>query len=166
MYSQGTKFLKRKEVKKISSNIILEKNIKLKTLANNWMDAMRLSGQLLVDSEFIKSGYIEATIKNVNEYGPYIVIAPGIALSHSRPDENVLKTGISLLTLREPVHFNCENDPVDIILTLAAVDDTDHLALLEQLSCYLSEDGKLDYIRSCSDTNKLAKELNEYEVIM
>lgn len=151
-------------MKEISNNIILEENIRLKATAKDWMDAMRLSGKLLVDSSFITSGYIESTIKVVNELGPYIVIAPGLALSHSRPDENVIKTGISLLTLTEPINFNCENDPVDIVLTLAAKDDTDHVKMLEQLCCYLSEEGKMDYIRSCSDIKEIAKELNGYEV--
>ena len=147
-----------------STNIILEKNIRLKATAKDWMDSMRLSGQLLVDSGFIKKGYIDLTIKNVEENGPYIVIAPGIALSHYRPDETVLKTGLSLLTLKESLHFNSENDPVDIVLTLASTNDEDHLNLLQQLCCYLSEEGKLDTIRNCTNVCQLAKEMNEYEV--
>lgn len=124
---------------------------------------MRSSGQLLVNSKFIKEKYIDATIETVKSYGPYIVIAPGIALSHSRPSENVLKTGVSLITLTEPVCFNCENDPVDIILTLAAVNDNDHLGILQQLSCYLSEESKLDYIRRCLNPKDLAKDINDYK---
>lgn len=125
---------------------------------------MKSSGQLLVNSSFIKKEYIDATIETVRKYGPYIVIAPGIALSHSRPSENVIKTGVSLITLSKPICFNSENDPVDIILTLAATNDSDHLGILQHLSCYLSEDDKLDYIRSSSDPKQLANDINEYEI--
>lgn len=125
---------------------------------------MKSSGQLLVNSNFIKKEYIDATIETVRKYGPYIVIAPGIALSHSRPSENVIKTGVSLITLSKPICFNSENDPVDIILTLAATNDSDHLGILQHLSCYLSEDDKLDYIRSSSDPKQLANDINEYEI--
>lgn len=147
---------------KISNNIILTENISLKATAKDWIEAMRLSGQLLVNSNYITEGYIDLTIKTVEEYGPYIVIIPGLALSHSRPDENVLKTGISLLTLSEPVHFNCENDPVDIVITLAAVDNNDHLDLLSKLSDYLSEEENMNFIRNCSDSEEMANALNQF----
>ena len=145
---------------KINTNIILEQNINLKVTAKDWIEAMTLSGQLLVNSNYITKGYIDLTIKNVEESGPYIVIMPGLALSHSRPDETVLKTGISLLTLSKPVHFNSYNDPVDIVITLAAVDNTNHLGLLARLSDYLSKEENLDFIRNCSDLKEMARELN------
>lgn len=146
----------------INNNIILTENINLKATAKDWIEAMRLSGQLLVNSNYITEGYIDLTIKTVEEFGPYIVIIPGLALSHSRPDENVLKTGISLLTLSEPVHFNCENDPVDIVITLAAVDNNDHIGLLSKLSDYLSEEENMNFIRNCSDSEEMASVLNQF----
>lgn len=148
----------------MSANALLEQNVKLQAAASDWVDAMKKSGQLLVDSGFITKEYIQLTIKSVEEFGPYIVIAPGLALSHARPDVSVLKTGISLLTLAEPVEFNCENDPVDIVLTLAATDNEDHLDLLQKLSCYLSEEGKMDYVRSCTDVKQLVDEVNNYSI--
>ena len=148
----------------MSANALLEQNVKLKAAASDWVDAMKKSGQLLVDSGFITKEYIQLTIKSVEEFGPYIVIAPGLALSHARPDVSVLKTGISLLTLAEPVEFNCENDPVDIVFTLAATDNEDHLNLLQKLSCYLSEEGKMDYVRSCTDVKQLVDEVNNYSI--
>jgi len=153
-----------KEVIRINNNILLSENINLRATAKDWVEAMRLSGQLLVNSNYITKGYIDLTIKTVEEYGPYIVIIPGLALSHSRPDVSVLKTGISLLTLSEPVHFDCENDPVDIVITLAAVNDTDHLGLLAKLCDYLSEEENLDFIRNCLDPKEMAKELNKFQV--
>lgn len=147
-----------------NNDIILKENIKLKATAKDWVEAMRLSGQLLVNSNYITEGYIDLTIKTVEEYGPYIVIIPGLALSHSRPDVSVLKTGISLLTLSKPVHFNCENDPVDVIITLAAINDTDHLGLLAKLSDYLSEEENMNFIRKCTDPEELARELNKSQI--
>ena len=111
------------------SEVIEARNIKLNVDASDWRDSMVKSGQLLVDSDYITKDYIDLTIKCVEENGPYIVIIPGLALSHSRPDVSVNKTGLSLITLSKPVCFDCDNDPVDIVLTLAATDDTSHLQL-------------------------------------
>jgi Phosphotransferase system mannitol/fructose-specific IIA domain (Ntr-type) len=147
----------------MANKVILEQNINLGVAAKDWQDAMRQSGRLLVASHFIKSEYIEATIRTVETYGPYIVIAPGLALAHSRPDGNVLAAGISLVTLKDPVNFNCDFDPVDIVMTLAAKDATEHQEMLRIISLYLSEEGRLDSIRSCTSAHDLANAINEYE---
>ncbi|MCM8712028.1 PTS sugar transporter subunit IIA [Clostridium sp. SYSU_GA19001] len=148
----------------MNENVLMEKNVKLHVDASDWIDAMKKSGQLLVDSGFITKDYIQLAIKSVEEFGPYIVIAPGLALSHARPDVSVLNTGVSLLTLTKPIEFNSENDPVDIVLTLAATDDENHIGLLQTLSSYLSEDGKIDYIRSCTDVKALVDDINNYVI--
>ena len=44
-------------------------------------------------------------------------------MPHGRPEEGVKKTGFALVTLKKPLEFNHEdNDPVDILITMAAVD--------------------------------------------
>ena len=63
----------------------------------------------------------------VEQFGPYFVIAPGLAMPHGRPEEGVKKTGFALVTLKKPLEFNHEdNDPVDILITMAAVDANTH----------------------------------------
>ena len=84
--------------------VIEERNIKLQAHAENWEEALKISGSLLVDSGYIEEKYVEMTIDTVKEMGPYIVIGPGLALAHSRPDASVLKTGISLITLDEAIN--------------------------------------------------------------
>lgn len=144
--------------------VILQQNIKLNDTAADWIAAVRQSGKLLVDSEFVTNEYIEANINSIKELGPYVVLAPGLALAHSRPSESVLKTGVSLLTLKEAVNFNCDFDPVNIVLTLAAKNNDEHHHMLEVLSFYLIEEGKLDFIRNCNDASELAKDINEFKV--
>ena len=143
--------------------IINAENIQLNAEAGDWKDAMEKSGRLLVDSGYITPDYIDLTMRCVEENGPYIVITPGLALSHSRPDASVQKTGLSLLTLEEPINFGSENDPVDIILTLAATDDTSHLEMLQGMAEYISEEENLDAIRAAVDPEAAARAINEFE---
>lgn len=144
-------------------SIINAENIQLNAEATDWKDAMERSGKLLVDSGYITPDYIDLTIRCVEENGPYIVITPGVALSHSRPDASVHKTGLSLLTLKEPIRFGSENDPVDIVLTLAATDDTSHLEMLQGMAEYISEEENLEAIRTARDPETAAKAINEFE---
>ncbi|WP_443770010.1 PTS sugar transporter subunit IIA [Anaerostipes sp.] len=138
-------------------------NIQLGVEAADWKESMIKSGNLLVNSGYITKDYIDLTIKCVEENGPYIVITPGLALSHSRPDVSVKKTGLSLITLKEPVCFNCDNDPVDIVLTLAATDDTSHLEKLQSMAEFISDEDNLDFIRTASSAEEVAKAINEFE---
>lgn len=138
-------------------------NIQLGVEAADWKESMIRSGNLLVNSGYITKDYIDLTIKCVEENGPYIVITPGLALSHSRPDVSVKKTGLSLITLKEPVCFNCDNDPVDIVLTLAATDDTSHLEKLQSMAEFISDEDNLDFIRTASSAEEVAKAINEFE---
>lgn len=143
---------------------MLKENVCLKVQAKDWRDAMRKSGELLVSSGFITEEYIDLTIQCVEELGPYIVIAPGIALSHSRPHSSVLKTGLSLITLKEPVSFHCENDPVDVIITLAAVDDNAHIDKIQIIGEFFSDDDNLERLRNAKSAEDAAAMINSVEV--
>lgn len=145
------------------SKVIEAENIQLNVKADDWKDSMIKSGNLLVESGYITKDYIDLTIQCVEENGPYIVITPGLALSHSRPDVSVKKTGLSLITLSEPVCFNSENDPVDIVLTLAATDDTSHLEKLQGMAEFISEEDNLEFLRKAESPKEAAKAINEFE---
>jgi PTS system ascorbate-specific IIA component len=81
------------------------------------------------------------------ELGPYMVVAPGIALAHGRPSESVLDTGLSLVTLANPVVFgSLANDPVSIIFGLAAKDHDGHIDLLAALSEFLMDEVKVNLL--------------------
>lgn len=144
-------------------SIIETKNIRLKASAKDWEEAMRLSGQLLVDSGYIEEAYIEMTINTVKEMGPYIVIGPGLALSHSRPDDSVKRTGISLLTLDQGVDFGSELGPVWVVITLAAQDNNSHIDELQAIAGLCSDEINIKKICEAKDVEKVAKMFNAFQ---
>lgn len=120
--------------------VITEDCIITRAKAENWREVGRMAGQLLVDKGIVEPSYIEATLKAVEEFGMYIVVAPGIALFHSRPEDGVKAVGLSLVTLAEGVNFGVEGkDPVKLAFALAAVDNEAHLGLLAGLSAVLQD---------------------------
>jgi len=103
--------------------LISKETIKLHAHAADWKEAVKLSTDLLIQADAIEPRYYDEILKTVADYGPYFVIAPGIAMPHARPECGVKQTSYSLVTLENSVEFgNKDNDPVDIILTIAAVD--------------------------------------------
>lgn len=116
----------------------------LDVTAQNWQDAIRLAGRGLVDSGATKPGYTDEMIETVNKLGPYIVIAPGLALAHSRPSDSVMRSGLSWVRLAEPVEFGSKNnDPVSLVIGLAGRDENEHLEVMSAIASALVNPGKV-----------------------
>ncbi|MCI1935336.1 MAG: PTS sugar transporter subunit IIA [Bifidobacteriaceae bacterium] len=107
--------------------------------AADWREAIRLSGDRLVAAGFTTEAYTQAMIETVEKMGPYIVIAPGLALAHSRPSEAVLNTGLSWVRLSTPVEFgNKDNDPVSLVIGLAGRNEEEHVHVMSAIAGALS----------------------------
>ncbi|TZE82959.1 BglG family transcription antiterminator [Calorimonas adulescens] len=125
----------------VLNDLLTEKTIKLNVEVDNWEEAIREGGKLLLEAGKIEARYIDAMIKTAKQLGPYIVIAPGIAMPHARPEDGVKEVGMSLITLRTPVNFgHRQNDPVKIVVCLCAVDNNSHIKALSQLVKFLSSE--------------------------
>lgn len=115
-------------------DLLTEDMIALNKTAQNWEESIRIGGDILKKKDVVDDTYIDAMIGAVNEFGPYIVIAPGIALAHASSKKGVKKIGMSLITLKEGVEFGSkQNDPVKILVSLAAVDHNTHLKAISEL---------------------------------
>lgn len=142
--------------------IILKKNIELNVSARNWEEAIQKGGQLLMNTGCIEQEYIQGMINGVKEFGPYIVIAPNIAMPHAKPEMGAKKIGFSLLTLQKPIEFgHPQNDPVDVVICLSAVDHSTHLEALSDLVNYLSDPDFLPTLRKARTTDEVIDYLNK-----
>ena len=100
---------------------ILEKQaILLDVTANDWEDAIRICGDLLVKTGKVETTYVDAMIRNIHELGPYILIAPGVAMPHARPEDGVIQEGISVVVLKEEVAFEPGKE-FKVLIGLAAL---------------------------------------------
>lgn len=131
------------------SDVLTEEMISINCQANNWEEAVREAGKLLVQNDCAESKYIDAMIENVKTMGPYIVIAQGIAMPHARPGNGVKKVSMSLAILEKPVRFgNEDNDPVDLVFALGAVDNNSHLQVMADLCTLIGKQEYIDQLRA------------------
>ncbi len=125
--------------------ILDENNIELKVRAKDWREAVKKSGAILARNGYVEERYINAMVETVKELGPYIVVAPGLALPHAKRSDGVIKSGISIITLDEPIEFgNSANDPVYVLIGLSGSNDQAHLQILQAIASVF-EDEKLVY---------------------
>ena len=125
-------------------DFIAKENVVLDNDFNNWQDAIHFAGNLLIRSGCINQIYCEDMIKAVKEYGPYIVIMPGIALAHARPNGNVFVNQVALVSTPKGVNFgNTQNDPVHFLFAIAACTDKEHMMIFKTLANFLSVEENL-----------------------
>lgn len=141
----------------VLSEVLNGKTISLGVEATDWRDAVRKGGRLLVANGYAEERYIEAMVKTVEDMGAYILVAPGLALPHARPEDGALKPGLSLMTLKKPVLFSAERPPADIILSFVAVDNTSHIGLLREVAAMCSEPSNLQLIRQAKTVSEIAE---------
>lgn len=124
---------------------------RFRVAADDWRAAVRAACEPLVDAGAAEPRYVDRCIATVEELGPYMVVAPGVALAHARPEDGALALGLAVATLQNAVEFGHEeNDPVDVVFAFGSPDRDKHVGLLGALARKLIA-GLADDLRNATD---------------
>jgi PTS system ascorbate-specific IIA component len=127
-----------------------------------WREAVRVAGGLLVETGAATERYVDAIVGAVEELGPYIVLAPGIAIAHARPEDGAVAVGFALARLAEPVAFGSRsNDPVDLVFAFASPDKDQHIAALSTLADFIESGSNLERMRGARTDDALYDVIRE-----
>ena len=122
------------------SDLITHETIALDEHVDGWEAAVRAAGRLLESAGVTAPEYTQAMVDSVHRNGPYIVLAPGFAFPHARPSPAVHRTGMSWVRLATPVEFGSRaNDPVTLVVALAATDSSTHQEAMGALATLLTD---------------------------
>lgn len=143
-------------------DVLNENYTEVKYPAKNYEDTVRKCGELLVRNGAASEEYIEAMLENVKTNGTYIVIAPGIAMPHARPEKGAIRTGFSIMTLEEPINFgHPTNDPVRLVIGLCATDHESHLQALSELVEFLSNEQNIEALHEAISKEEIMEIIKE-----
>ena len=150
----------------LKQSLIDNNSIKLQAKASNWREAIKIGTDMLIASGAIQPSYHDAIISSVEEFGPYIGIAPNLALPHARPENGVIRTAFALVTLEEPIYFDGEDEPVDVLITLAGSSSDEHMEGLMEVTQVLDDEDSetgvdLDKLRRCRSKTDVFNVIDE-----
>ncbi|WP_455425252.1 PTS sugar transporter subunit IIA [Dryocola sp. LX212] len=129
----------------------------------SWRQALDVCARPLLDADIITTDYVTAIKQQHGRLGPYYVLAPGLAMPHARPEEGAQGLGLSLLKLEKGVSFNSEdNDPVDLIIMLAAPDSHSHIETISALAELFSSDEDMALLHKAKSVEEIKKIINRY----
>jgi PTS system ascorbate-specific IIA component len=137
---------------------LTEESIVLGATAEDWRAAVREAGAALTRSGATLPAYAEEMVRMIDEHGPYVVIAPGLALAHARPGPAVLANGLAVVTLATPVNFgHPHNDPVSVVLGLAVADAEAHLASVAELANVFNDEGSIPALAAAHSVEEVQR---------
>lgn len=149
------------------SELLPSERIKLNVEVSTWQEAIREAGKLLYASDSVTAEYIEAMIKVAEELGPYLVIAPGIALPHAATEAGARQTALSFVKLATPVNFgNPDHDPVRLVFGLSAIDKKAHMAALQTLARLFMSKDLVNQLLNADSVNAVIETVHEAEAIL
>ncbi|EAD7836969.1 BglG family transcription antiterminator [Listeria monocytogenes] len=137
--------------------LLPQERIIFKESVTDWQEAIRVASKPLQQEGYISKNYQHAMIENIEKLGPYIVIAPGIALPHASVDDGAYRVGMSLLRLDQPVSFSSKaKDQVKLIIVLASIDSYTHINALSQLTNLIMKHHLLEQIEQAESAAEIA----------
>ncbi|MEX3021174.1 PTS sugar transporter subunit IIA [Kluyvera sp. STS39-E] len=138
------------------SNWLNKNKIQYVESVADWKEAIQIAARPLLDEGAISADYVDTIIKQKEEIGPYFVIAPRIAMPHTRPEHGAKALGLSIVKLGQAVEFNSEeNDPVDAIFMFSAPDSNSHIEMISQLAEVLCDDEVMQRIFNSQSSEAL-----------
>ena len=130
----------------LSGNISLTENI------SDWEESVKTAAKPLLDKGFISRNYVDAMISDIKR--------EGVAMPHSRPENGVSKTSMSLLKLKNPVDYG--DNKVKLVFILAAEDSEKHIEALTGFSELLQDDGEVEALMNAGTIEEVTEIINKY----
>lgn len=124
-------------------SVLDEPRIEIHQDQYKWTQALRISGEYLLEEGSIQSPYIDSIISQLQYYGPYMFIAPRVILAHSKPEIGVNKLDCSIHLFKRPVAFS-EKEQANVVIILAAEDQESHLKILRDIMALFEKDETVD----------------------
>lgn len=142
-----------------------KKHYKFVKEAKSWQEAIRMSCEPLLLDNTITEKYVDCIIQNVEEYGPYIVIIPNVAMPHSQISaEGVNRTAVTFMKLDKAVSFD-ENDPekdAKLFFTVASCNPDQHMDNIVNLSKIFENEELINELLEIETGEELLKLQEKY----
>ncbi len=105
-------------------------DVQISTGEIEWQEAIRVAAAPLVARGLLESRYVERMVRAVVDYGPYMVLTPGVAYVHAGVNDGVRENCSALLLLDRAIPFGPARDKQVQAVVVLGVRDTSRSGLL------------------------------------
>lgn len=144
--------------------ILKEDRVKILPGEKSWIKALWEAGEKLIAEGSIEEKYIDTIISQLQYYGPYMFITPGVMLAHAKPEDGVRRLDVSMVIFKKPVVFT-DFHKASIIIILAASDQESHLKILRDIAEIFSIQARMDDLAGLPDAESVMRYLGNLTMI-
>lgn len=143
----------------MTKQILTKENIELNVSLTDMEDVIRHVGGILVDNGYVKETYIDKMLEREKLTSTYI--GNQVAIPHGTEDsrDDVIATGIALITIPNGVDFG-DGNIVKVIIGIAGIGD-EHLEILSNIAIVCSEEENVQKIATASTKEEVLNLLDE-----
>jgi mannitol PTS system EIIA component len=140
-------------------SILKSKNILLSKSINDKTEAIKVTGQILVNQGYVKQDYIEEMLKREELSSTYM--GNFLAIPHGTEEgkSSVVKSGLSVVQVPDGVDFGGGNT-VKLLIGIAGKDN-EHLELLSQIAIVCSEVENVERLVHAKSEEEIIRLLGE-----
>ncbi|MDU4802138.1 MAG: PTS sugar transporter subunit IIA [Clostridium butyricum] len=125
----------------------------------DYKEVIKYLGKTFLNKEYIREEYINDVLTREESFPTGLELKNmGIAIPHANPD-NVLKNGISILKLKNPVRFSNMETGEDVYVSMAFMlalkDPNDHLKMLQSLFIMFQKEEVMDELVNVSNKDEI-----------
>lgn len=134
-------------------------NIKIGSTAATKADAIREAASLLVQTRYIKPGYMNSMMEREKVANTFL--GNGIAIPHGLPKDRdeILRTGIAVVQIPSGVEWNA-GEIVYLVVGIAARSD-EHIEVLSNLTTLLGDEALIQRLSVTSDPHDIIASLTQ-----
>jgi PTS system mannitol-specific IIA component len=141
--------------------ILAKENILLNESAGTKEEAIKKTGQLLVDRGYVEAAYIEKMLEREELTSTYM--GNFVAIPHGTEDAKkaVKESGIAILQVPAGVEFGAGNE-VKLLIGIAGKGD-EHLEILSQIAIVCSEEENVQQIVKATSAEEILELFEEVQ---
>jgi phosphocarrier protein FPr len=138
-------------------DILTVENVRLNVQAADKHEAIRLSGEILVEAGYVAPAYVDGMLEREKTMSTYI--GNGVAIPHGQFEdrETIYSTGLSVLQFRDGIEWE-PGELAHLVIGIAATAD-EHLGVLSNLAEVLEEPQSADELAQTNDPMVIVERL-------
>lgn len=150
----GDKIVNDIEILDEYENILKEENIIFNYDAKDIYDALE-KGCSLLEGEFTDKSYTKDILSIYEKNNSHIIRYNGLILPHTKNNNNVHKTGVSIISLKEPVNIKETGEMIDTVVSFSIKDEKKSLDIISNLINMVFK----------SEFKEILNEKNKYKIL-
>ncbi|MEJ8767665.1 MULTISPECIES: PTS sugar transporter subunit IIA [unclassified Oceanobacillus] len=143
----------------MAKEVLAKENIKLNVSLNNQEEAIRYTGQILVDNGYVEPSYIDKMFEREELTSTFM--GNFVAIPHGTEDAKSLvkESGLSVVTIPEGVEYG-DGNTVKILIGIAGKGD-EHLDILSNIAIVLSDEDNIQSILNAASEEEIIRIFDE-----